>query len=179
MDGNVGRLEAVGSVRPSPDLIDFCEQQHPRLSKLLALYCGDMGLADDLAQEALARACRDWPKVRHLASPEAWIYRVAVNLAHSHFRRRAIEARVKRLLQPSPPAVIDEPSLEGAFLLQVIKRLPHRQRSALLLHYYFDLPVKEVAEILDCPEGTVKTLVHKASEAVRNSYDESEMEGNL
>ncbi len=174
MDGNVGRLEAVGSVEPSTDLVDFWERQHPRLCSLLGLYCGDSGIGEDLAQEALARACRDWPKICRLASPDAWIYRVGVNLAHSHFRRRAIEARAKRLLGLSPPQEVGEPSPEGAFLLEIIKKLPHRQRSALLLQYYFDLPVREVAQALDCPEGTVKTLVHKAKEAVRGSYNESE-----
>jgi RNA polymerase sigma factor (sigma-70 family) len=179
MDGYVGWLEAAGSVRPPPDLVDSANGSIPGSPA-----CSPFTAAIWVWRKtSLKRHWREHAEIgrRSVAlgllrlGPIEW----QSTFARPHFRRKAIEAMVKRLLQPSPPAVVDEPSPEGAFLLQVIRKLPHRQRSALLLHYYFDLPVREVAEILDCPEGTVKTLVHRAREAVRKGYDESAKEENL
>jgi RNA polymerase sigma factor (sigma-70 family) len=157
---------------PPKDLIVFCEAQHRRLVGLLALYCGDLDVAEELAQETLARVCRDWKRVRSLDSPEAWTNRVGINLAHSHFRRRSAERRaLKRMeAQHAREQVSSWPS-ERSDLLDAIARLPHRQRSAILLRYYLRLRVKEVAEVLDCPEGTAKTLIHRGVRALGSDLD--------
>jgi RNA polymerase sigma-70 factor (ECF subfamily) len=133
---------------------------------MLALYCGDRGVAEELAQETLARACRDWKKVAAAASPEAWAHRVAINLAHSHFRRRAAARRAhERLRVDAERRPIQWPT-ERIELLEAMTALPHRQRSAVLLRYFMGFRVIEVAEILDCPEGTAKTLIHRALKAL-------------
>lgn len=155
---------------PEDDLVAFCDRQHARLVGILALYCGDLGVAEELAQEALATVCRDWRKVRRLDSPDAWTYRVAVNLAHSYFRRRSAERRAHRRLaaeRGAPPAWPGE----RTELLDAIGRLPHRQRSAILLRYYMGLRVREVAGVLDCPEGTAKTLIHRGVRALGRNLD--------
>ena len=124
-------------------------------------------MAEELAQETLARVCRDWKKVRTLDSPEAWTTRVGINLAHSHFRRRAAERRAYKRLQSHQAG--DQPSVwpsERSDLLDAIARIPHRQRSAILLRYYLRLRVNEVAAVLDCPEGTAKTLIHRGVRAL-------------
>jgi DNA-directed RNA polymerase specialized sigma24 family protein len=69
------------------DLTEFCEAEWPRLVGSLSLYTGDADLAEELAQEAVARVCRHWRRVRTMDAPAAWLHRVARNLAHSHFRR--------------------------------------------------------------------------------------------
>jgi RNA polymerase sigma-70 factor (ECF subfamily) len=46
--------------------------------------------------------------------------------------------------------------------LQLLQELPHRQKACVVLHYYLDLPLREVAQVMDMPEGTVKTLIHRA-----------------
>ena len=149
----------------APELVAFCEQQHPRLVGLLGLYCGDRSIAEEMAQEALARACRDWNKVRAMASPEAWVYRVALNLVHSFFRRRAAELRMRRRLEDQRPiSHYEDPDIA---LLDAVNHLPHRQRAAVLLRYYLDLPVSVVSQVLDSPEGTVKTLTHKGVTKLR------------
>lgn len=152
---------------PDDDLIAFCERQHARLVGMLALYCGDLDVAEELAQEALARVCRDWKRVRTFDSSEAWAYRVGMNLAHSYFRRRSAERRAHKRLAAErsevPPPMWPP---EGADLLEAVRRLPHRQRSVILLRYYVGLRVREVAAALDCPEGTVKTLIHRALRAL-------------
>jgi DNA-directed RNA polymerase specialized sigma24 family protein len=67
---------------------ELCRRVHPRLVKTLALFCGEVAAAEDLAQEALVRAWDRWPAVSEMANPEGWVFRVAFNLATSRARRR-------------------------------------------------------------------------------------------
>jgi RNA polymerase sigma-70 factor (sigma-E family) len=152
---------------PPADLTAFCKREHARLVGVLALYCGDRDLAEELVQDALVRLCRDWEKVRDLDHPEAWLHRVALNVTNSFFRRRAAERRARERLHP----VTEMPSSErsDAELLDALKVLPQRQRAALLLRYYANLSTRETAQALSCPEGTVKTLVRKGIQKLRES----------
>ena len=146
------------------ELTAMCEREHPRLVGMLGLYCGDRDAAEDLAQEALVRLCRDWRKVRKLDAPDRWLHRVAINLAHSHYRRRTIERKALSILGARPRTDLDPNNdLET---LELLKNLPHRQKAALLLHYYLDLPVREVASVMEIPEGTAKTLIHRGTRAL-------------
>lgn len=78
----------------------------PGLVGSLTLYCGDPAVAEDLAQEALARAWMRWRHVSTLDAPERWVYRTAFNLARSRFRRLAVERRLHRMA-PAVPALPD------------------------------------------------------------------------
>ncbi len=157
----------------------FCAEEHPRLVGALSLYCGDRLLAEELAQDALSRACRDWRKVHRMGAPGAWTHRVAMNLANSYFRRAAAGARAKRRLEEEQ-GVSGDSGLDYAAALDIrsaVASLPRRQRTALILRYYLDLPVRDVAAAMDCPEGTVKTLTSKAIESLRQSPSLSELKG--
>jgi RNA polymerase sigma factor (sigma-70 family) len=148
----------------------FCKEEHPRLVGALSLYCGSRGVAEELAQDALATACRDWKKVRRLGAPGAWVHRVAINLANSYFRRRAAETRARRLLQSE--RVHETSGVDPAAAIAIrsaVASLSRRQRTTLILRYYVGLPVREVALVMDCPEGTVKTLTSKAITSLRQS----------
>lgn len=155
----------------------FCEGEHPRLVGALSLYCGDAGVAQELAQDALARACRDWPRVRRLDAPGAWTHRVAINLANSLFRRRAAEARARsRLNGTATPAAAPVDPATAIALRNAVASLPRRPRTALILRYYVDLPVREVAALMGCPEGTVKTLTGRAIASLRRLLPPDELE---
>jgi len=144
------------------DLDAFCRREWPRLVGALSLYTGDVGLAEDLAQETIARVCQHWRRVQHLDAPGAWAHRVAVNLAHSHFRRRRVaDLHHARARAWDPVDSLDAVATALA-LRAAIARLPHRQQLALVGRYYLDLPVRSVAQMLRCPEGTVKTLTSRA-----------------
>jgi RNA polymerase sigma-70 factor (ECF subfamily) len=145
------------------ELTAMCEREHPRLVGMLGLYCGDHDVAEDLAQEALIRLCRDWRKVRKLDAPDMWLHRVAINLAHSHYRRKTTERRVLSILGNRPHPRGTDAEIET---LELLTKLPHRQRAALLLHYYLDLPVREVAQVMEVPEGTAKTLIHRGTRSL-------------
>jgi DNA-directed RNA polymerase specialized sigma24 family protein len=82
------------------DASAFCAAIYGRLVGGLALYVADRAVAEELAQEALLRTFARWDHVRALDTPEAWTWRIAMNLATSTFRRRSAERRARRRLEP-------------------------------------------------------------------------------
>lgn len=152
------------------DLEQFCAAQHPRLVRGLALYTGDAGLAEELAQEALVRAIRQWEDVREMVAPGAWVHRVGLNLAKSRFRRRHAAARARRRLGAGTDGWAEDPdSAEAVEVRRALAALPERQRAAVVLRYVNELTVAETADVLGCPEGTVKTLCHRGRAALSNA----------
>lgn len=155
--------------------IAFCEREYPRLVGALSLYChADHGLAEELAQEALARICRDWARVARLRSPGAWAHRVAINLANSWYRRRAAERRARTRAGPSSEVHHDPDAADAAALRAALAALPRRQREAVVLRHYADLPVAEVAVLMGCAEGTVKALTHQGLARLRLQLTDTE-----
>ncbi len=158
----------LSDVEGDSELAEFCRLEWPRLVGSLTLYTGERDLAEDLAQEALIRACQHWAKVREAASRSAWVHRVAFNLAKSQFRRRATLRRVQRL------EIVESSTREPDAALHLAVRsavgaLPEPQRRALVLRYFSDLPVREVATLMGCPANTVKTHTRRALEALRDA----------
>jgi RNA polymerase sigma factor (sigma-70 family) len=144
----------------------FCGEQLPRLIGLLALHVGDRLVAEELAQETLVRVCEKWPQVRQMRDPAAWASRVALNVAGSFWRRRYAEWRANaRRVDESVHH--DRDVAETVAVREAVASLPSRQRAALLLRFYADLPVVEVAAHLGCAEGTVRSLTSQALAALR------------
>lgn len=159
--------ESMRESDPPVELAALCRAEHPRLVGMLSLYCGNHDVAEEIAQETLVRACRDWEKVRNMDNPAAWLHRVGINLTNSVFRRRAAERRAKARLATERQSHYPTPS--DAELLDALKDLPPRARAALLLRHHLGFSTRETAEAMDCPEGTVKTLLHKAIRELRAS----------
>lgn len=140
----------------------LCAAQYPRLVGALRLHLRDDHVAEELAQEALARAYRDWTTVRAMTAPAAWILRVAFNLANSHHRRRSAQRRAHRRIAAAGETPDTTSSTDDVLLVRAtLARLRPRTREALILCYYADLSVAEVARLMRCPESTVKTLTRR------------------
>jgi RNA polymerase sigma-70 factor (ECF subfamily) len=148
----------------------FCVDVHPRLVGTLVLHSGDVGLAEELAQEALARAWERWDDVSRADRPDAWVYRVAFNLMNSRFRRRSAERRAYERAATNPMEVaIDVDRAEILSLRAAVAALPPKQRQAVLLRYYADLKIDDVADVMGCARGTVKSLTAAAIANLRRS----------
>ena len=148
------------------DLTAFCEQEWPRLVGALSLYTGDADLAEELAQEAIARACRHWRRVRRMDAPAAWLHRVARNLAHSHFRRVSVGRRVQARVSTSDQTGDDADVIA---IRAAVGALPVPERETIVLRYYVGCSVRETADAMQCPEGTVKTRTYRAIAMLRAS----------
>lgn len=127
-----------------------------RLRRFLASLCGDAALADDIAQEALVRAyvCSD----NFSGNFKAWLFRIAYNCFIDNLRR--VPAPAAALDAPEALRVADAAASDAAFRHEELRRalslLPEKERTAIALHYFEDLPVKEIASIMQIPVGTVK-----------------------
>lgn len=125
-------------------------------------------VAEELTQETLARVYSQWDRVRRADSPQAWTFRIAFNLGRSLLRRRFAERRALDKVAHEPVEYATE--LDRADILTLraaITRLPRRQRVTLVLRYYADLSVAEVAQVMHCSHGTVKSQTHAALIALR------------
>lgn len=140
---------------------DFFAEQYPSLVTVARAVARDPGHAEDIAQEALLRAYRDWDRVRTLDKPGAWARRVVVNLACSRLRRLGSEHRALARLgaRRDPPA---EPPTVDPVLWAAVRALAPRQRAAVALHYLDDLPVADIAEILGCSVSAATSHLHAA-----------------
>lgn len=79
----------------------FYEEMHPRLISSLAAWCGDIELATDAADEAAIRTLERWDKVKVMANPEGWVFRVAMNQVRRKAKRRTLERNLLRRERPA------------------------------------------------------------------------------
>lgn len=151
------------------DAVAFFAAEYDRLVGGLGLYVGDGFLAEELAQEALLRACRRWETVSRLDSPGGWAWRVAVNLANSHFRRLRAERRARqRLAERSEQAHRDVDIAEREAVRRSVAGLPRRQKHALVLRYFLDLSAEETARRMDTSNDAVRSLTKRAVASLRD-----------
>lgn len=134
--------------------------------------------AEDVTQEAFLAAHRKWERVSQYDRPDLWIRRVATNLAASRVRRSVAEAKALLRLAGVRRSVPHELPAQDAEFWQQVSLLPPRQAQAVVLRYVEDRPLGEIAEILGCAEGTVKSHLARgrAALAVRLGLSLSEGE---
>ena len=144
----------------------FCNEIRGRLVGSLTVYCGDRLVAEELAQDALVRAWERWDTVGAMASPEAWTYRTAFNLASSRYRRRAAERRARQRLDTLRPPGTDQPAVDH-HVRDAVQALPPRQRAVIACRFFLDLSVEDTASLLECAPGTVKAATSQALSTLR------------
>lgn len=121
-------------------------------------FTADMPAAQDVAQEAFARAWQRWPHVSGYDNPLAWVRRVSINLANSRWRRlRTARGFLERQREQHEA----ELNPDHVMVVAALRKLPRNQREAIVLHYLADMPIDEVAQYLDAPLGTVKSWLHR------------------
>jgi RNA polymerase sigma-70 factor (sigma-E family) len=149
------------------EFLDFFAEQFWSLRRIGFLLTGDWDQAEELAQEAMARTFAAWSRIRGYDRPAAYARKVLVNRHRSLLRRAVVEARHTLT---SRPQEWHEPDFGGDDLVlwQALRQLAARQRAAIVLRYYLDLPEAEVARLLGVPVGTVKSLVHRGLARLRD-----------
>lgn len=139
----------------------FFNEHYEPVRRSLAVALGDPVLAEELAQDAFARALASWHRVSKMDHPAGWVYVVALRAG----RRRRGRNREEPAAAGEPvDADVAERATRDIVLGAAIARLPERQRVALVLRYLADLPVADVAAAMGCAVGTVKSTLHAALE---------------
>lgn len=139
----------------------FATRNGPSLVRLGYSLTGDRRLAEDLAQEALARCWIKWRAVSAADNPDAYLRRVAVNtFLSSRRRRRVSETSVARPEQLGPDP--SEQVVQRQVVWQALASLTRAQRAVLVLRYFEDLPDEQIAQLLGCPTSTVRSHANRA-----------------
>ena len=154
----------VSSVGGPADFDAFYAATSASAVRALHALTGDLAEAQDVVQEAYARAWQRWSSIQRYDRPEAWVRRVASRLAVSRRRRAKVGlAKLRRHgLLPDVPAL--QP--DHVALVDALRRLPEDQRRAVVLHHIADLPLAAVAAECGVAEGTVKARLSRGRAAL-------------
>jgi RNA polymerase sigma-70 factor (ECF subfamily) len=144
---------------------------YARLAGWTANLVGDRELAHDIATESFTRLLARWTSVE---DPRAYLYVIATNLVRDHWRKTERERRALSFFQDEQEKLTVAPAPDPD-VRDLVDRLPEKLRMPVLLHYYADLSVADVARQLRKPEGTIKRALFDARalllEALRNRED--------
>lgn len=166
--GGQGRertCEPWGVVYPSPESLYRAHRDH--LVRTLTVIAGDEEMARESVQDAFVQLCLKWSKVATYDHQVAWLRRVSLNRLRN--RRRSLARRAAALLRlhGESTRTVSGPEAVRLDLAAGLRRLPERQRVAIVLHYVGDLTVDEVALAMGASPGTVKRHLHRGREALR------------
>jgi RNA polymerase sigma-70 factor (sigma-E family) len=173
------RTSTGGGMAPGDDdepFRTFVQQQWGPLVRAAYLITGDRGTAEDLVQSALEKTHRHWSRIRRTDAPEVYVRRVMVNTATS-WRRRRRPAEVQ-LLDSDVAEVDHDPLLRVEARQQILaglRRLPPRTRAVLVLRYFEDRSEADIAQILNCSVGSVKSQASRGLARLRNDPGQSPM----
>lgn len=134
-------------------------EERVRMVRLARLITGSNTLAEEVVQEAFTRL---QARLEGIENPGGYLRAVVVNLCRTELRRRGLEAR---RVASDEPSVILPPEIDETW--SAVCRLPFRQRTVLALRFYEDLSEAEIARVLDCRIGTVKSALHRGLARLR------------
>jgi DNA-directed RNA polymerase specialized sigma24 family protein len=140
-----------------PGFEELFAREFPAVMRTVYLIVRDHGRAEDIAQDAFVQLLRHWRKVAKYDRPGAWVRRVAIRLAVDAAGRERARALLER--HAEPPAV---PGPVDVDVMRAVGLLRGMQRAVVVLFYFEDLPVAEIAGILHCSAATVGVHLHRA-----------------
>jgi RNA polymerase sigma-70 factor (ECF subfamily) len=157
-------------------------------------YVGDGDLAQDLVQDTFVRVLKSLPRYTHRGSFSTWLYRIAINLCKDHLKRKRVPMvslhdyyttgsgeRVYIQDRVADESARTDEEVRAGEREQMVRRLlgglPEEERVVILLKEYQELTFREIAEVLDVPEGTVKSRLYHALRKMRDSLERSGYQG--
>jgi RNA polymerase sigma-70 factor (sigma-E family) len=150
------------------DIDTFLAARWSSLFRLACLLTGSPTDADDLLQESLVKVYLRWARISRTQVPEAYVRRIMVNTLVSRSRR---PYKRRELLDGTVPAVAagspEDGVLDRTRVWPLVCALPVRQRAVIVLRYYEDLSEQEIADVLGCSTGSVKSQAHDALASLR------------
>jgi RNA polymerase sigma-70 factor (sigma-E family) len=166
-DGAAGPEPAVTRWAATGDFDAFVRARYSALLRFAHALTGDAELSADLVQDALVRTGLAWSRVRRRDDPEGYVHRIIATRYISAWRR----LRRERLVAAVPEAAYDTPPASGPdeTLWRLLATLPPKQRAVIVLRFYEDLTEVEVARVLDCSVGTVKSNGSRALARLRQA----------
>jgi RNA polymerase sigma-70 factor (ECF subfamily) len=157
---------------------DFYVKEYSTVVGLAYALSGSRSGAEDLAQEAFLAAYSNWHRIAGYEQPGAWVRRVVANRSVSSFRRRRAEVKAIALAALGQPTDLPDLGAADPDFWKAVRSLPRRQCQVITLFYLEDLPITDVANILEMSPGTVKRHLHNGRLALgrRLAIDDEEEE---
>ena len=152
-------------LRPS-NFDEFYRLRRDPIAHTLAVTLSDALLAAEATDEAMLRAYQRWRQVRSMDNPDGWVYRVALNFARSRLRK------TKRELVSIPPDVgVDPVEVSDPAVAKAVEGLSLDHRAVVVLRYYADWRLEDIAAALEIPLGTVKSRLNRAHAKLESTLE--------
>ena len=151
-------------------LVDLFEREGRSLVRLARLFVDDRNAAEDLVQEAFIRLARSASRIKDDAKAAAYLRSIVLNLARDHNRRGLVSLRHRLPLDEERAQEVDELVLrdDQRQILEALRDLPHRQRDCLVLRYYQELGIDDIAATLSISRNSVKTHLQRGLAAMES-----------
>jgi RNA polymerase sigma-70 factor (sigma-E family) len=147
-------------VTSTEDFVEFAEAAAPQLRRTAFLLCGNWHTAEDLAQTALAKVFVSWRKITRRDAVHAYATRTLVNC---YLADRRLKRAVEVLTDHFPERAVAGPSVENRLLvLAALAMLPPKSRAVVVLRYWADMSVEQVADVLGCSASNVRSQSTRA-----------------
>lgn len=167
-----GHPESTTDAREA--IAELYRVQYRDLVRLAALLLDERGASEEVVQDAFVKLQLGWDRLRDHDRADAWLRSAVLNGARSRMRRRLTVAR-----HPEPPPGDAASAESGALasdaherMIAALRRLPGRQREALVLRYYLDLSEAEMSDAMGIAAGSVKTHLHRGIDSLKQHLEE-------
>jgi len=182
MAGMSGEADSLGDgtdvgepARDAPTVTELFRDHHLELVRLALVMTGDLGTAEDVVQDAFERLHRGWQGLRQPTQSLAYLRASVINGCRSVHRRSAVARKHAPRLAIRPDAIASDQAAasdDRSELIAALRRLPRRQREVLVLRYYADLSVTEIAEVLRLTPGSVRSANSRGLAALASALRE-------
>jgi RNA polymerase sigma-70 factor (sigma-E family) len=172
-EGGAGLIERSDAERDE-EVTALFNRYYTPMCRLAYVILGDSGMAEEVVMEALLKMFTGWRRIRDVDRVDAYLRRSVVNLCRSKIRRKGLESRFNASLRQQKPAHDDsvaERHHTSQLVWAAVRTLPLRQRACVVLRYYEDLPEAQIADVLDCSIGTVKSQLSKARAKLQGALE--------
>lgn len=162
---NRAAMAESGSDDRAQEIAALFSRDYKSLHRIAYVFVANAGVAEEIVMEAFVKVFSGWHRFRSVEHKSAYLRQVVINLCRARLRRETIERRVNQATHHDPTrAVIAGSDVSDLHvdLWNEVRRLPHRQRAAVVLRYLADMSEREIAEVLDCSVGTVKSQLSRA-----------------
>ena len=154
-------------------------RHYTSMCRLAYVILADAHMAEEVVMDAMLKTFSGWGRIRDVASTEAYLRRAVVNGCRSKIRRKSVESRAAVVIKNRMRAPDEWADTSGGVesrrdVWRAVTQLPERQRACVVLRYFEDLPEAEIAELMECSVGTVKSQLHKARARLEKTLAASE-----
>jgi RNA polymerase sigma-70 factor (sigma-E family) len=149
------------------EYVEYVRARLARLHRMAYLLCGDSSRADDIVQSALATLYVRWRHIRDADSVDAYVHTMVVRTFLGEKRRAWSRVRLVAATPDTPESGVEPGVLDRVHVRAALRRLSPRQQAVLVLRFMLDMSVADVAQVLGCAEGTVKSQTAHGLEALR------------